>query len=71
MILADEPTGNLDSTSTADVLDLLEELNREGRTIVLITHEIDIAAARANARSRSGTVASGNPTTRPGRSSRG
>jgi putative ABC transport system ATP-binding protein len=44
MILADEPTGNLDSTSTADVLDLFEELNREGRTIVLITHERDIAA---------------------------
>jgi putative ABC transport system ATP-binding protein len=43
MILADEPTGNLDSTSTADVLDLLEDLNREGRTIVLITHEHDIA----------------------------
>lgn len=43
MILADEPTGNLDSTSTADVLDLLEALNREGRTIVLITHEHDIA----------------------------
>ncbi|MCU1456555.1 MAG: transporter [Actinomycetia bacterium] len=44
MILADEPTGNLDSTSTADVLDLFHELNREGRTIVLITHEHDIAA---------------------------
>jgi putative ABC transport system ATP-binding protein len=43
MILADEPTGNLDSTSTADVLDLLEALIREGRTIVLITHELDIA----------------------------
>ena len=43
MLLADEPTGNLDSTSTADVLDLLEELNGEGRTIVLITHELDIA----------------------------
>lgn len=44
MILADEPTGNLDSTSTADVLELFEELNAEGRTIVLITHELDIAA---------------------------
>ena len=44
MILADEPTGNLDSTSTADVLELFEELNAEGRTIVLITHEQDIAA---------------------------
>jgi putative ABC transport system ATP-binding protein len=44
VILADEPTGNLDSASTADVLDLLETLNREGSTIVLITHERDIAA---------------------------
>jgi putative ABC transport system ATP-binding protein len=43
MILADEPTGNLDSTSTSEVLDLFETLNGEGRTIVLITHEHDIA----------------------------
>ncbi len=44
MILADEPTGNLDSHSTADVLSLIDELHAEGRTIVLITHEADIAA---------------------------
>ncbi|HKA03620.1 MAG TPA: ABC transporter ATP-binding protein [Acidimicrobiales bacterium] len=43
MILADEPTGNLDSGSSADVLDLLQELHHAGRTIVLITHEHDIA----------------------------
>lgn len=43
MILADEPTGNLDSTSTDDVLGLLDELNDTGRTIVLITHEFDVA----------------------------
>jgi putative ABC transport system ATP-binding protein len=43
LILADEPTGNLDSTSTADVLGLLSDLNAEGRTIVLITHEADVA----------------------------
>jgi putative ABC transport system ATP-binding protein len=47
MILADEPTGNLDSTSTAELLELFEELNREGRTIVLITHEHDIAERAA------------------------
>jgi putative ABC transport system ATP-binding protein len=44
LILADEPTGNLDSTSTADVLDLLDELHDAGRTVVLITHEHDVAA---------------------------
>jgi putative ABC transport system ATP-binding protein len=43
MILADEPTGNLDSTSTADVLGLLDDLHSDGRTIVLITHELDVA----------------------------
>jgi putative ABC transport system ATP-binding protein len=44
MILADEPTGNLDSASSADVLDLLQDLHAAGRTIVLITHESDIAS---------------------------
>ena len=43
MILADEPTGNLDSTSTADVLALFDDLHASGRTIVLITHEADVA----------------------------
>jgi len=43
LILADEPTGNLDSRSTADVLDLLDELHGAGRTIVVITHEQDVA----------------------------
>ncbi|HET6153061.1 MAG TPA: ABC transporter ATP-binding protein [Marmoricola sp.] len=43
MILADEPTGNLDSVSSADVLGLFRELHDTGRTIVLITHENDVA----------------------------
>jgi putative ABC transport system ATP-binding protein len=43
LVLADEPTGNLDSRSTADVLAVLDRLNRTGRTIVLITHEPDVA----------------------------
>jgi putative ABC transport system ATP-binding protein len=45
LILADEPTGNLDSGSTADVLGLLTDLHRAGRTLVLITHEHEVAAA--------------------------
>ncbi|WP_084130033.1 ABC transporter ATP-binding protein [Demequina sp. NBRC 110055] len=44
IVLADEPTGNLDSRSTADVLGMLDELHSEGSTIVLITHESDVAA---------------------------
>ncbi len=44
LILADEPTGNLDSTSSAEVLGLIDDLHRAGRTIVLITHEHDVAA---------------------------
>jgi putative ABC transport system ATP-binding protein len=44
LLLADEPTGNLDTHSTADVLAVLDRLNRSGRTIVIITHEDDVAA---------------------------
>jgi putative ABC transport system ATP-binding protein len=44
LILADEPTGNLDSVSSAEVLGLLGDLHRTGRTIVLITHDADVAA---------------------------
>jgi putative ABC transport system ATP-binding protein len=43
LILADEPTGNLDSRSTEDVLGIFARLNEEGRTVVLITHEPDVA----------------------------
>jgi putative ABC transport system ATP-binding protein len=44
MILADEPTGNLDSYATTEIMDLFCELNHEGHTIVLITHERSVAA---------------------------
>ena len=44
VILADEPTGNLDSGSTKEIMDILKELHREGRTVILITHDNEIAA---------------------------
>jgi putative ABC transport system ATP-binding protein len=57
LILADEPTGNLDSTATADVLGLFDELHEQGRTIVLITHEHEVAhRARRTARVRDGQL---------------
>jgi putative ABC transport system ATP-binding protein len=43
LVLADEPTGNLDTRSSADVLSVLDRLNQSGRTIVLITHEQEVA----------------------------
>jgi putative ABC transport system ATP-binding protein len=45
MILADEPTGNLDSVSARDVLALMDELHGAGRTLVLITHDAGVASA--------------------------
>jgi putative ABC transport system ATP-binding protein len=44
LLLADEPTGNLDSESSRDIMTMLEGLNREGITVILVTHEADIAA---------------------------
>lgn len=43
IILADEPTGNLDSKSTYEIMDIFKELNEEGATIIIVTHEDDIA----------------------------
>lgn len=42
-ILADEPTGNLDSVTTGEILSLLDKLNRDGKTIIMVTHEDDVA----------------------------
>ncbi len=59
LILADEPTGNLDSASAADVLALLGELHRAGRTVVLITHDVETAeAAQRIVRIRDGRIQS-------------
>jgi putative ABC transport system ATP-binding protein len=44
LILADEPTGALDSETSEDIMKLLADLNRQGMTVVLVTHEPDIAA---------------------------
>ncbi len=44
LILADEPTGNLDSSSTADIISILCQLNHDGITVVIVTHEMDIAS---------------------------
>jgi len=59
ILLADEPTGNLDSESSTEIMKLLRELNHQGRTIVLITHEPDIAAfAQRVVRLRDGVIVS-------------
>ena len=44
LILADEPTGNLDSASTAEIISIFQQLNQDGITVVIVTHEADIAA---------------------------
>jgi putative ABC transport system ATP-binding protein len=44
VILADEPTGNLDTASSAEILSIFSKLNQEGITVILVTHETDIAA---------------------------
>lgn len=57
IILADEPTGNLDSRTGEEIMALFEELHRQGNTIILVTHEADIAAhAHRIIRLRDGTI---------------
>jgi putative ABC transport system ATP-binding protein len=62
ILLADEPTGNLDSAASLEIMKLLSGLNDDGRTVVLITHEEDIAAfARRTVRLRDGKILSDQP----------
>ena len=43
LLICDEPTGNLDSANTRSVLDLVSEIHRQGQTIIVVTHEDDVA----------------------------
>ena len=66
ILLADEPTGNLDSKTGAEIMALFEELSRKGNTIILVTHEEDIAKhARRIIRLHDGLVASDERQNRP------
>jgi len=59
LILADEPTGNLDSTTGVQIMQLLKELHEEGKTVIMVTHEPDIATyAQVRLHMRDGRVAS-------------
>ena len=57
LLLADEPTGNLDTATSIEIMQLMKDLNAEGRTIVIVTHEADIAAlCKRQVRLRDGMV---------------
>ncbi|HRQ35674.1 MAG TPA: macrolide ABC transporter ATP-binding protein, partial [Chiayiivirga sp.] len=57
LLLADEPTGNLDSRSAKDVLALIDEVHQEGQTVVMVTHDNDVAAhAPRQVRLRDGKI---------------
>ena len=57
IIFADEPTGNLDSKTGQQILDLLAQLNAQGKTIIMVTHETHVAAfAKAQLHMRDGRI---------------
>jgi len=63
IVLADEPTGNLDSTTSHEIMDLFKQLHDQGQTIIVVTHEEDVAAcADRIVRLRDGRVVSDHPT---------
>ncbi|HEX7180366.1 MAG TPA: ABC transporter ATP-binding protein [Thermoanaerobaculia bacterium] len=65
ILLADEPTGNLDSATSAEIMDLFDELHQGGNTVILVTHETDIAAhAWRQVQLRDGQILSDHPTAR-------
>ena len=65
VVLADEPTGNLDSRTSTEIMDIFQKLNERGITIVMVTHEADIAAyAKRNIMMRDGIVQTDRPVTR-------
>ena len=70
LVLADEPTGNLDSRSSAEILAIFQRLNDEGRTVILVTHEPDIAEhCKRVVRMRDGVVQHDERVMRPRRAS--
>ena len=66
VILADEPTGNLDSKTSDEIMQMLRDLNNAGKTIIMVTHENDIAAWAARVvRLRDGRIESTTRATTP------
>ena len=70
LVLADEPTGNLDSRSSTELLAIFQRLNAEGRTVVMVTHENDVAShCRRIVRMRDGIISGDEAVSRPRRAS--
>ena len=64
LLLADEPTGNLDSRTSADIMKVFQSLNQRGITVVMVTHEVDIARyAQRNVVMRDGLILTDEPVT--------